>query len=449
MNNFILRDHTGEIIYHDGQTGHLVRSSGKTSSLEIRPVYYDGSSLKIIRDGSFVPLEQFHVRQEEVASGIERISISQNGFFGASLPGVWQLHFNRTVVAGWETFRCEEYPFDNSQRDFAQETWLSAHDGTLHKKSSIIVTDNGFFISDIYYDILENKKSLEALFNNKNEITLTRGLSTERYIRYNPLIYFVAFGSDEQKEMVAASIHSLIHIGHYNGNLCIITDRDDMKSVVPDDFPGTLHIIKASAQSRIEMWKARYSICDFSFSKNYQPILYMDTDIVCNNQIDHLLSGILTSSKICIGTEDHPGVIIIPSRYRESDAVGKTLFETDNFYPASEYGFNSGIIGFSTVSVAQVAFHAVSNAINRMLQLGMTEGWVDQAVLNYVLHKYGCVDETFLSPKIGVGTGGDTFPYVTASAPSVLIHFWSTHAHERLPRIKKYIEERLREVSER
>ena len=447
MAKFILHDHAGYILYYDIQNESIVKGSGYYPSPQIVPIFYSQSTLYIFYNGEKQNLKAYTSHSEEIIGGIEKISISKDNFFGAAEPGSPAIVFSRKKVAGWELFRCSEIFFENPLSTLTRATWLSLHDGTLHDKTAITSHDNGFFISDRYYDRLENNKALEALSLHDESVVLMRGMSAERYVRYTPLIYFVAFGSDEQRESVITSILSLVEIGQYRGDFCIITDRDDMHSILPDNFPGKLHIFRASAHSRIEMWKARYRIGELFQIGRYQPILYMDTDVICNAPINTLLRAVLMSPQISVGTEDQPDVVIIPSRYRESEAVGKAFFEHENFFPNKIYGFNSGIIGFPNINVAQAAFNTVIAIIDRMICLGNTKGWVDQAVLNYVLHKQACVDDTSISSMIAVGTGEGVFPYKNATQDPVLIHFWSTHAHDRLPRLKRYLQMRIEQLN--
>jgi len=442
MVDCILLDHTGSPVYYDQNADTLVRGSEDLASAAVAPVHYDGSRLRVFKNGAPLALDAYQVRQEGSIGGIEDVSISKGGFFGAAEPASRVLVFSRTVVSVWETFRCEPRFYEDTSRYFRASSWLSVHDRKVHDPDAVQLTDNGFMVADRYYDTLENRPALDALAHDDSEIVLARGIFTDRYVRYDPLIYFVAFGSEDQREGVAVSIRSLVTIGGYKGNFCVITDRDDIASVLPGDYPGKLHVIQASAHTRLEMWRARYQIADMPHIDRYQPVLYLDTDVVCNDGITPLLSDVLMSPTVCTGTEDHPGVVIIPSLYRESKAVGHAFFERDNFFPEAVYGFNSGIIAFASIRIARSVFETVCSTINRMIRLDATEGWVDQAVLNYVLRKHSHVDDKTLSSRIAVGTGDGIYPYRDTNEVPVFVHFWSTHAHERLNRIRNYVFER-------
>ncbi|QDH16677.1 glycosyltransferase [Swingsia samuiensis] len=441
---FTLLDYHQETLYYDITNETIARSSGLFPSENILPIYYDRKCLFIIKNENYFPLTQFKV----IPIDSHKVVLHHNGYFGAAEPHTWELIFNRSEIAGWEIFECVEYTKNKFSASLLEHAWLSKFNWQLHSSDKIHKTPNGFYISDKYYDFIENQHNLKKLYTDTTNLTLSRGLMVDSYIKYNPLIYFVVFGDEEQKELARESIRSLINIGNYTGDICIITDRRDMHSIIPDTFPGQLHIIHDHASTRIEMWRARYHITKFPLFEQYQPILYLDTDIVCNDTIFPVLEGILTSSKVCAGTENHPGVIIIPSRYTEAESVGRSFFAQEGQYPNIEYGFNSGIIGIPNLAVARTAFEMVVRIITRMIVTGQTDGWVDQAVLNYVTYKLDCIDEAFLSPHVAVGTGDNVYPYVTASKRPTLIHFWSTHKHERLPRIQSYITSTIQERAE-
>lgn len=446
MAGFVVYDHTNCPIYYIISSDLLVRGSGHSPSPDVVPVYFDGINLYVLFQGRAKVLGSYTIGREGQIGHTPTITISRNGFYGAAEVERREISFTRESIEGWEIFHCLKEYKCCSLEILKQSAWVSAKGKRRHERSEIEFYDNGFTISGVYYDILDNRNALEILSYKDREITLVRGMSAERFIRYSPLIYFVAFGPEEQRDCVAASIKSLIEVGGYRGDFYVITDRDDMNAVLPEGYDGSLYILKKEANSRIEMWKERYSIGDIGITDRYQPVLYMDTDVVCNDPVGPLLLDILLSSGVCVGTENHPGVVIIPSFYRESDAVGKALFEREGWYPDEPYGFNSGIIGFSHIDVARAAFDAVRSIIDRMIVLGNAQGWADQAVLNYVLHKIGCVDQKTISSMIAVGTEGDVYNYRETSTCPVLIHFWSTHAHNRVSRITGYVQNRIDEL---
>ncbi|NHN88433.1 hypothetical protein [Acetobacter conturbans] len=446
MHAYILKDHTDTIIYYNRETKTLVRGTGYISTPTTTPVYYTNTILCIIVEGKIISLPDFKVTAERLSEESLTINLSKDGFFGAAQPHSWEIMFNREIVSGWETYSATKTFFETSFLDIARHSWVSAHDRKIHLPQNTRISNDGFYIDGLYYDRLENQTALNTLSLNCSEIVLQRGMQVDRYIRYDPLIYFVVFGSDTQVKLLQESLRSLLTIGQFKGDLCIVTDREDMRSFIPDSFSGKLHILKETAHSRIEMWRARYTVKNLHGIDRYQPILYLDTDIVCNDRIDDILLPILFSPNISVGTEDHQNIIMYPSIYSEMESVGKHFFEKDQFFPTSKYGFNSGIIGFSTIHVAAKAFACVVSMINRMIALSETTGWVDQAALNYVLHKLACVDEHSISALIGVGTGTGLGLFTNATHTPVLLHFWATHSNERLDVIHTYVNKRIHEL---
>ena len=136
---------------------------------------------------------------------------------------------------------------------------------------------------------------------------------------------------------------------------------------------------------------------------------------------------------------------MIPSRYIESEAVGRRLFLADGTWPKEEFGFNSGVIGFRNMEVAREAFMLIETAIRRMSFVGLSYSWIDQPVANYVLAKLSMVDADTISDLIDVGTQDGSYSYAGSSGEAILIHFWSTWPSMRREVLQRYLQ--VREVA--
>lgn len=206
---------------------------------------------------------------------------------------------------------------------------------------------------------------------------------SEDIVPFRPLIYYCIYSRYELLEPLALSLDCLDRYGHYDGTIGIVTDFAEsvIRKHVPSRYQDSLRIFPMPRGSH---WLSRYSV-DLSAFETFQPILYLDCDVVCAQPIDDLLIDVANADKICIATEwkEYRDKPLNPLEWGDyGDWFGRFLFRESSYSGTAAFG-NSGIIGIPHVRLAQEVFPAVLNLIQHPavpLQFG------DQPFLNYVLH---------------------------------------------------------------
>jgi len=438
---YVLVDHHGYIVYFNKKEKNLHRGAGEVHSLDIIPVRVSKNKAFYLEEGGVeVPLE-FSLRKLSQSKHSLTYGISDGLFWACSDLKESVINFNRENISGWETFTLRKVCLPSN-------SIMSNHDlillETEHKgKLTIQKSKNGILMDDRYYDLLENLSNIEDSIS-KRDVVLYRGLNFDRYFIFYPLVYYVCFGGDNQFNLLKQSLISLSRIGNYEGKICIITDRRNINDYIPPELSENVFIFISSANSREEMWRARYDIKNIEGIEVFQPILYLDTDVVCNEDIYKLLNKCIISEKISVGTENHPGVTIIPSTYDWAEGVGRSFFQKDNFLPSTRFGFNSGVIGFRNLSTIKLSFFLILRMMNIIIENRLSYPWSDQAVANYVLNKLQTVDDCSISKYIAVGTVSKVYNFENYEESPVLIHFWSTHSNERISVVSGFVEDRIR-----
>lgn len=280
------------------------------------------------------------------------------------------------------------------------------------------------------YGFMRNRQALRLASAGAQDILLTReAYIVDRYLRYRPLVYYVVHGPDYQFELLRVSIESLLLQGQYQGDIAVITDRADISRFIPKSFTGQLHTVVTARGA-----KENYSICRFEIAslpgvEVYQPILYLDTDVACENPLDILLGRVVLSQKICVGVEDHPWAPMTPALYDLSKSVGKLFFEREGTLPRERHGFNSGIMGFRNVEVVRQAFAMIQALVMRTI--GEKNFIGNQGASNYVIQKLMMADVTAFSDLIRIGIQDQIYAYRDAHPTPVLVHFWGVPRDER------------------
>jgi len=127
----------------------------------------------------------------------------------------------------------------------------------------------------------------------------------------------------------------------------------------------------------------------------FQPLLYLDTDVMFNADMTDFLVDLAVSPKIMVGDEYW-------SRLSWSPSVGCQLFEEDPFPLPFTFGSNSGAMGIPNARRHRLHLKAT---VEVMLRYAAVRGknslrWFDQACANYVSAKLGAFDGKALAHRV-------------------------------------------------
>src|SRR6476620_4132047 len=112
-----------------------------------------------------------------------------------------------------------------------------------------------------------------------------------------PLICLVVYGTDAHFACLNLLVGSLVDFGKFDGEVAIFSDRnkDHVLTYIPNAMkPRTLHF-----SLRDTSLMGRYTIADNDLSQ-YCPILYLDNDIIVDNDITPHLARIAAQEGICV-----------------------------------------------------------------------------------------------------------------------------------------------------
>jgi hypothetical protein len=302
-------------------------------------------------------------------------------------------------------------------KEFVSNDWVS-FDGYRERLSSrpAVRMKQGFTI-EIDGDLVEVTPNLDH-FVIEQETSQDRIIVRRiNYIRQNgtigtlarfrPALYWCAFGKESIFDCLALSINSAVDFGEFTGDFIIITDRDEeyIRRLVPKIPTKRIFVKKMKADSPKDYTFARYFIADLGIEE-YQPICYMDYDVIVNKSILPLLAKISCSRKFWIGTEmDHkPHLQGENMLTAHGDWYGQWLFRGES---NGEVGANvdtfysSGVFAFCNVSAVRLLFGAMRVWHEYYEKIGGKN--FDQPFLNYALHRLGVIDISNLDPYYSNG----------------------------------------------
>lgn len=222
----------------------------------------------------------------------------------------------------------------------------------------------------------------------------------ERLEMFSPLVYMTVFGAENFFKSAELTISSLERIGCYAGDYIIITDAtgEACLSYFGNVAPERIHHLYSPATTFSEMVAERLKV-DPAITGFYQPVVYLDSDVICDAPLEQLLIDIMSHNKISFATEfPRKNFQQVPDKI--TDWFGRFLSREDtNWDSRIAYCINSGIFGARNVDVLSGPFKttlAVWEAYREEHDIASINMDFEQPFMNYVLQKSQRVDLSIL-----------------------------------------------------
>jgi hypothetical protein len=264
-------------------------------------------------------------------------------------------------------------------------------------------------------------------------LTLLRdGWRVEQVCRYQPLVYYSTFGSRDALDQLVTSVRSLFEIGRYRGQIAVLTDHapTDLAALLPTECLAQIQTIPFQPADRPGFLAARYLITDWPDAWRHQPLLYVDTDIVFDNDVTPMLHAVARSERIAAPVE-------LSSPLAHKPSVGAALLQRDGCSPGHMAGFNSGTLGIPNLRDHAEALRLIRRIIaNHSLLYGRELlPFADQEIANYVSFRFASFDTALISRFVRFA-GHDAHQ----GARCGLVHFWPVpNAGERAQAMRDYL----------
>ena len=262
---------------------------------------------------------------------------------------------------------------------------------------------------------------------------LKEGWRIEQFCLYRPLIYFTAFRSPVIFRQCDIAIRSLLEFGEYDGHILLITDQPAdalpaaLPALPPDRF-RTCHVIAADGAGFLA---ARFKIVDFPWAAQFQPVMFMDCDVVFDAPVAPMLCAMARSDQISAPLEPF-------SPMRSSPAAGSGLLQLEGLAPGFAVGMN-----FGTVGIPNIPAHAATLRLIRriMMDHALLHGrtvlpYHDQEVANYVAFRLTSFGPA-IHPFVRYGGWPNTEPAIDGRVG--LVHFWpALRGEDKLVAMQRY-----------
>lgn len=384
------------------------------------------------------PLQGF---EAQISADWRSIAFIRNGFYLSAAPSLPLLENDRTELQTWETFVCLSRDERTDLMFVFDHDWVVKSTGRLVRAGEISFAFPFLLrFGALSFDFRYNLPLLPAVRDQDMDgaagrlqgsgrlfsITcLLDGWRIEEVHLFRPLILYAAFDSPIVHRQTDLSIRSLIEFGHYEGRVHLITDRDKeaVLRAVPELPERALSVQRVRAQDWPGYVGAKYSILDWREASTFQPIIFVDADIIFDRDIEAMLIEVALSERISAPIEmyhplaSHPG-------------VGSTLIQAAGHSPRYAAGFNAGTLGIPNLPEHRKALELIRRImVNRFDLFGRGNlHWVDQEIANYVSFCSANFDTHLLSKYVRVDGPGMEHD---AAQRIGLSHFWQFGAPEK------------------
>lgn len=267
-----------------------------------------------------------------------------------------------------------------------------------------------------------------------HRLTVSRDVwKIERLFRYRPVVYFAAYGDPLVMRQFALAVTSLVTLGAYDGDIVVLTDKSpaEIAALFPAAVLARLALLPMPAVDRVGYIAARYAIATWPDAGDFQPLLYVDADLLFDRAVAPMLHAIAQADAICVTPEAWP--------LRDTNAVGGHLLADDGCHPPPDrMGFNSGTQGIPNMQAHAGTLSLIARTLrNRRTAVGRhAETFVDQPIANYVAYRTDTYDTELLARFVRLADA-------TADPAERIgvVHFcWVNGAQARIDVMESYLE---------
>jgi hypothetical protein len=342
------------------------------------------------------------------------ITLQHEGAFLSAAPNTDRVTLARAAPGGMETF-LPLSPVDlDAVRMILASPWLIRSSGVLVERPTI---GNLFHlhVGDLEADLRFQLPFDLASWPDR--LTLLRdGWRIDQICQYRPLIYYSAFDSPEILEQFAISVRSLIEFGRYQGPIVVLTDQvpQALTQFLPAEDLARVAVLPLRPADRPGYMAARYFILDWVDAWRFQPVLYVDTDIVFDNDVAPMLRAVAMSDRMAAPIERF-------STLSANAASGAALLQRDFCSPGYMAGFNTGTLGIPNLRAHAETLRLIRRIImNHAAMHGRGAlPFVDQEIANYVSFRLTQFDTGLISRFVRFA--GDDAHIGNRCG---LVHFW-------------------------
>jgi hypothetical protein len=274
------------------------------------------------------------------------VNLAHDGRFLTAGAGSDRVTLERTEARDWEAFCPISQADIDLLRAAATSDWVIRSTCQRVRANDIAMQLwYGLRVGDLQLDLRFHLPFDEAHWPFRLPVVRDHW-KTDQLCLYRPLVFYTAFRSQAVLEQLYLSIRSLLEIGRYDGDVMVLSERgkDEIASNIPMLPPERLWVLHYEPDDFTGYVAAKYAILDWEPTWKFQPLVFLDPDIIVDAPIEPMLCALAVSDRMAAPIEHF-------SRLCTSPSVGASLLQLDNCSPRYSAGFNCGTLGIPNLAM--------------------------------------------------------------------------------------------------
>jgi hypothetical protein len=263
-----------------------------------------------------------------------------------------------------------------------------------------------------------------------HRLTVLRdGWRIDRIARYRPLVFYTAFGDSGAVEQLELSLQSLVGPGGFDGDVAVLTDRgvERIRALKPATMAGSIVVVHCDAADALAQQASHLAIAGWPDARMFQPLLYVDTNIMFDAGVAPLMQALALASRIAA-----------PRAPAGAETLGADLVRDDAWDSDDMTGLAGGVLGIPNLGQHGHTLDLIGRIMRNRVSLFGREAMpqAEQAAANYVSFRLGPFDTGLITPFLRNADDA-----VEEVAPAGLVRFAAIPAgEERLARMRRYLQ---------
>ena len=259
-----------------------------------------------------------------------------------------------------------------------------------------------------------------------------------RALLFEPLIYSTISGSDHFFDQYELSVRSIERFGQYDGSYLLVSDRDDDDAVV--GFSGVTESRRACLKQDFltldRLMGARREALRHPAFAGFQPVLYVDSDVICDAPIEALLVDAARSERVVISAE-HEGRTLAELAPEDRNWFGGFLYRPDDPALLRHRCVNCGLFGGRNRETLDASLSLVERAwaLYKTAHGDLHQAAFDQPFFSFVLQTLELAEIEPTTSCVRILNGSEPGP---DSAPVGLAHFNIGVGRDKIEAMRRY-----------
>ncbi|WP_428395664.1 hypothetical protein [Lichenicoccus sp.] len=439
----VLITHEGGILCVDPLTGELTQRSFEDANYE--------PACCSIADGAVTlrasPTQAPALRGRAIADRDGVIGLClEGGYYLCASPHLGPVSTASVALDAWERLMPLSLADVGLLRAFAARRWLIDEDARPTARHSLalspgfraLIGGRSCLLTELLALLRSPPGALHPSGLPMSFVFFHETCTPARALLFEPLIYSTISGSDYFFDQYELSVRSIERFGQYDGSYLLVSDRDDEDVIV--GFSGVAvsrrACLKQDFPTLDRLMGARREALRHPAFAGFQPVLYVDSDVICDAPIEGLLVAAVRCERVVISAE-HDGQALSALPPEDRNWFGGFLYAPNDPALLAHRCVNSGLFGGRNRETLDTSLTLVERAwaLYKAAHGDLHQAAFDQPFFSFVLQTLELAEIEPTRSRVRILNDSEPGP---DSAPVGLAHFNIGVGRDKIDAMRRY-----------